>query len=68
MVSAEQMYRVTMADESEETVARLLNMAGLPQYYAKDICRGNGVDLHLDFKKAQKLKELGFALYRVITR
>lgn len=68
MVKDEKLYRVTMADENEDTVSRLLNMAGLPQYHAKDICRRNGVDLFLDQKQADKLKDLGFALYLVITK
>ena len=62
------MYRITIAGEIEETVGRLLNMAGLQQDLAKDICRKGHVDISLSPEKANKLRDLGFAVYRMLKK
>ena len=65
----DRVYRVTMiSEESESTVARLLNMAGLEHSHSKAICRKNGVDLSLTKDQVNKLQDLGFALFRVIAK
>jgi hypothetical protein len=43
-------------------------MAGLAQSHAKEIVNKNGVDLSLSDAQVSKLKDLGFVLYRVITK
>jgi len=64
----ENMYRVTITGEKKGSIQRMLNMAGLAKSHATDIIEKGGIDLSLDENKANKLKDLGFALFKVITR
>lgn len=68
MTTGEHMYRIAMAGEPEDAVGRLLNMAGLQQDLAKDICRRGHVDISMPTEKANKLKDLGFAVYRILKK